>query len=232
MRNELLTLASLLLASANAVAQTTRRDAEASRLIGREVTITEPETDAHGFFPKGPASVCLEGPPQRQCYTAPEDFGGAPAVSVVQIAKDVPALLFIAASGGVSGFSIHFALLRPGAGKDLENLFAEKIPASNQSQHAFWNDSSISEAPIFLVADFKWGPFESHYSPHRYIVSSYVLGPVELGDLPECFLEDEFMTVRKYDLEDGADILASEKEEILARLRRVKAAEPRREEPR
>src|SRR6266496_2857974 len=111
-------IAALLLVCASAVAQS-RSDSELPRFAGKTVVITEPETDADGFFPKGPASVCLEGP-QKQCYTAPKDFGRNPKVTVVRLEKDIPALLFSAASGGVSGWAIHFALLRPGGGKDLE----------------------------------------------------------------------------------------------------------------
>ena len=61
------------------------------KFLGREVTITEPELEDE-FFPKGPATVCVEGPPQRQCYTVPRDFGRSPAVSVIQLGKEVPAL--------------------------------------------------------------------------------------------------------------------------------------------
>ena len=170
------------------------------KFMGREVTITESKkADADGFFPKGPASVCVEGPPQRQCYTAPEKYGNNPEVELVQLTKDMPALFFSAESGGTSGFGIHFALLRPGTGKSLQDLFFSDMSVSNQSEHAFWNDSTISDTPIFLTADFVWGSDETHYVEHRY------------------------MTVRKYDLDANADILASEKPEILARLARVKA---------
>jgi hypothetical protein len=72
------------------------------KFTGRKITITTPKTDADGFFPEGPASVCIEAPPLRQCYTAPEDFGGGPSVTVVNIKKDLSALFFSAASGGVS----------------------------------------------------------------------------------------------------------------------------------
>ena len=105
----------LFLGSNNAGAQSAPRQG-LPKFLGREVTITEPELDADGFFPKGPASICIEGPPQRLCYTAPQDFGRDPDVTLVQIEKTMPALLFSAASGGVSGFGVHFALLRPGAG--------------------------------------------------------------------------------------------------------------------
>jgi len=79
------------------------------------------------FFRKVPRAICIEGPPQRQCYTSPQDFGRDPDVTLVQIEKTMPALLFSAASGGVSGFGVHFALLRPGAGKSLENLFLSDL---------------------------------------------------------------------------------------------------------
>jgi hypothetical protein len=41
------------------------------------------------------------------------------------------------------------------------------------------------------------------------------------------YLEDQYMTVRKYDLDANADILAAEKQEITARLKRVKAERER-----
>ncbi|MBZ5634443.1 MAG: hypothetical protein LAO55_15075 [Acidobacteriia bacterium] len=191
--------------------------------MGREVTITEPALDADGFFPKGPASVCIEGPPQRQCYTAPKDFGRDPQVTLIQVEKDMPALLFSAASGGVSGFGINFALLRPGKGNNLENLFLSDLSVSNQSQHAFWTESAISNAPIFLTAEYSFGPDEGHYGEHRFVVSAYIRKPSSMIDGVYYWLEDQYLTIRKYDLDANADILASEKQEILARLARVKA---------
>ena len=192
------------------------------KFMGRKVTIIEPERDEDGFFPKGPASVCVEGPPQRQCYTAPQAFGNSPAVAVVQLEKDMSALLFSAASGGVSGWQIHFALLRPGTGKDLQDLFMSDISVANQSQHAFWSDLSISNAQIFVTAEFVWGPDEGHYGEHRYIISAYVVRPSSIVDDLYYYLEDRYMTARKYDLDAKVDILASEKQEILARLRRLR----------
>jgi hypothetical protein len=197
------------------------------KFMGRDVTVVVPETDTDGFFPKGPASVCIEGPPRRQCYTAPKDFGRSPTVEVVQLGENMPALLFSAASGGVSGFGIHFALLQPGTANDLNDLFPYGLSVSNQSEHAFWNHPSISDAPIFVTADYEWGPDESHYSPHRYIISAYVRESArELGG-PYYYLDDRFMTVHIYDY-TKPDILTSENREILARLKRVKAETARR----
>jgi hypothetical protein len=200
----------------------TIRHGDLPKFMGRQVTVVEPETDADSFFPKGPASICIEGPPQQQCYTAPDDFGRSPTVELLQVKKGMSALLFSAASGGVSGFEIHFALLQHGTGNTLEDLFLSGISVSSQGQHAFWSDSTISDAQIFVTAEYVWGPDESHYSEHRYIISAYILKPSSLLDDLYFYLEDRYMTVRKYDLE-RTDILASEKQEIFARLRRVKA---------
>jgi hypothetical protein len=193
------------------------------KFMGRKVTLVDAGyKDEPGLFPKGPASVCVEGPPQRQCYTAKEDFGGEPTVSLVQVEKDMLALLFSAASGGVSGWAVHFALLRPGTGNNLEDLLVGDVTVSNQNQHAFVNDTSISPSPIFLIADAVWGPNEGHYGPHRFMVSAYARGISSDPDSDAYYLADQFMTVRRYDLQEHADIITSEKQEIVARLRRVK----------
>jgi hypothetical protein len=191
--------------------------------MGRKVTIVEPEKlDADGFFPSGPASVCVEGPPQRQCYTAPQEFGNSPAVTVVHLQRDLPSLLFSAASGGISGWRIHFALLRPGSGTGLEDLLMADVSISNQSQYAFWSDSSISDAQIFVTAGYVLGPDEGHYGQHRYEISAYARRS-SFGHGGSYWLEDRYMTVHKYDLEN-TDVLASERQEVFARLRRLEAA--------
>src|ERR1700722_17701358 len=74
------------------------------KFMGREVTITDPGTDDDGFFPKGPATVWVQGPPERQGYTMPADFGRFPELTLVQVDNGLSALLFSASSGGVSGF--------------------------------------------------------------------------------------------------------------------------------
>jgi hypothetical protein len=233
MRTKTIIVAVFLFSGLTASAQSVSAVHSLPKFMGREITVTEPERDADGFFPKGPASVCIQGPPRRQCYTAPTDFGNSPTATVVQLKKGVPALLFSAASGGVSGWEIHLALLRPATGKDLEELLNISVP--NQNQYAFWNDVTISAAQIFVTAAYVWGPDEAHYAAHRYIVSSYVWTPDSLGEYASYYLEERYMTTHKYDQMAGADILSSEKQEILARLRRVKAmhdAEARQDMPR
>jgi hypothetical protein len=225
MRAKPIIFAAFGLSALTASAQSVTVEGNLPKFMGREITISEPERDAEGF-PKGPASVCVQGPPQRQCYTAPKDFGNSPKVTVVQLKKGVPALFFSAASGGVSGWAVHFALLRPDMGNELEDMFALDTTVSNQSQHAFWSDLAISDAQIFVTADYV--PELSHYGEHRYMVSSYIWRPPLMFDDVLYILDDRYMTARRYDLGSGADILASEKQEVLARLRRAKAAaEPR-----
>ena len=80
---------------------------------------------------------------------------------------------------------------------------------------------------MFVTADFVWGPSESHYVEHRYIISAYVWRHESLTDNFAYYLEDRYMTVRKYDAK--ADILTSEKSEILARLKRVKSETERQQ---
>jgi hypothetical protein len=193
------------------------------KFMGRTVTVTTPGTDAEGV-PKGPATVCLEGPPQTQCYTAPKDFGNVPRAEVVMLKKDTPAIFFSAESGGVSGWSIHMTLLRPSDSRynSLDQLLvADNI--SEQSQHEFRNEPSISNAQILLTADWQWGPDEGHFGAHRYLISAYTFD----SDAGLYFLNDRYMTLKKYDREDKkADILKAEKAEILARLKRIKAAYP------
>ena len=193
------------------------------KIMARQVMIETPEME-DDFFPKGPATVCLEGPPLRQCYTAPKDFGRFPEVEIVRLGNGASGLLFSAATGGVSGWSIHYALLKPGKDKKLENLLPFELAVSNQSEHAFWNEPSISSEPIFLTATYVWGPEESHYSNHRFIISAYVLSHNRELDTTDYHLDDQFMTVKFYESKDHMDVLESEKTEILSRLKKVKAS--------
>lgn len=208
----------VLLAALGAGAQ------EQLKFMGRDVTVVDQGTDDNDGFPtpRGPASVCLEGTP-RQCYTMPEKFGRAPEVEVVQVTRDLPALLFSAATAVVNGFQTHFALLRPGLGEDLEDLFLPvDASLSDRDQHAFWTEPQISGAKVFVTAEDYWDiGNETRDVPHRYIISSYTLAAdFGFGDL-HYRLGDRYMTVRRYDV-DKDDILAAEKQEILARLARVK----------
>jgi hypothetical protein len=209
--------------------------------LGRQVTVVDPGTDPDGFFPKGEVKVCVQGRPEEDCYMAPKGVGRTPSLSVVELRKGESALFFEAASGGVSGFAIHFALLNfcdrgrfSGCRMDeLKDLLPYELEVSSQSQHEWWELSGISDSKVFLTADYNWGPGESHFSDHRYIVSVYVRRRDDFDEL-SYYLVDRFMTVRSYGYKnDGEldDVLGAEKQEILTRLKRVKASWPKETKP-
>jgi hypothetical protein len=213
----------LLAIAMGASAQTVHRSPETPKFLGREVVLYEPAMkDEPGVFPAGPAKVCIEGPPQEQCYTMPDDFGWNLKVKVEEILKGVSILFFSANSGGVSGFGVHVALLVPsggntlfpGGGKSLENALAGDVLLTNQSQTDFWSEPDLSDSKIFVTADYLQGPEEGHYGEHRYVISAYV------WDGGFYWLADRFATSHWYDLEK-ADVLGSERREIVARLKKV-----------
>ncbi len=192
--------------------------AQPLRFMGRPVTVVEGELVTEVRFPKGPASICVGGPPRRQCYTAEKDFGKNPTVEVIKIDKTTSAMLFSASSGGLSGFMIHLALLRPGSGPKLENCFPPGLSVSSESQHTFFNHAQASKSPIFVTADYNWGIDESHSGEHRFIVSTYLYQYSELRKESAYSLQDRFMTARRYDIFANAAVITSEKAEILRRL--------------
>lgn len=192
----------------------------------RAVIINDPGTTEDGFDPKGTASVCLEGPPRRQCYTAPEHFGRYPRATAMELQKGLDALWFSVASGGVSGYEVHYALLIPGANEELVDLFSRPVKASNQSQTALLSDSVVSPARIVVIADVVWGPDESHHGPHRFIISAYVLRLSSDLNESRYFLQDRYMTTGWYRGDAGADIVKAEQRQILSRLKQTVRIKP------
>ena len=91
----------------------------------------------------------------------------------------------------------------------------------NQGQYALWSYPELSDAQILLTAEYRMNADEGHYGPHRNLISAYILKASSILDNPYYFLEDQYLTARKYDLGAKADALASEKTNILSRLRRV-----------
>jgi hypothetical protein len=192
----------------------------ALKFQGENVVLTEAKPDDSGV--QAPASICVEWPEQRQCYTTPQGYSRSPGASTVQVSQEVEAILFSAATSGTSDYGIHFALLTKGGGRELQDLFFGPIEASDQSQHALWNEPSISGSKIFVIADYVWGPGETTHEPHRYMISAYVRKSTAAFDTAHYYLTDRYMTARKYDPQSKTDILTTEKSEILARLSRLK----------
>jgi hypothetical protein len=173
------------------------------------------DKDDPGMSPPRPAKLCLEGPPREQCYVALDGFGWNATVKMVQLSKERTALLFSAATGGVSGWSMHLALLTPGTGKDLDDLLPVDLSLSNQSQTAFWSEPVVSGERIFVTADAFPGPGEAHYSDHRYVISTYI------WDVSGYWLADRYISARWHNGSDRTDVLGPERPTVIARLRQV-----------
>jgi hypothetical protein len=191
---------------------------------GRPIVVATPKSDATGFHAEGRTTLCLAGPPRRQCYESPEGYGFLPQVKVVQLSKGSPAIFFTVLSGGVSQKTVHLALLRPGNHTELDDLFFSDPSISNFGQYQFWTESALSLAPILVTGESVPGPEECRNCPHRYLISAYLLRRSATFPEGRYYLQDRYMTRRHYDRSDGTyDILAAEKTEILARLKKVAA---------
>jgi len=77
-------------------------------------------------------------------------------------------------------------------------VFAPEVSISNPSRHTLWNESAVSDAAIFVTADYLWGLDEVHYDDHRYMISTYVRRFSSLLAGSYYDLEDRYMTVRRY----------------------------------
>lgn len=200
-------------------------------LKGYPVQVTGVSDRDHS--PAGPISLCLDIPPQPACHVTPKDYSYNPNVQLIQLTIGEPAILFSSENYGMSGWGVRFALLRLNQKNRLEDLLPRDIIVSNQSQHAIWDEKVVSNSKIFVTANCLWGPDEGHFGQHRYLISTYrrkeSAYPADTDD--SYYLHDQYMTVRKYELEANPqpDILAAERPEIVARLARIKEAETKPE---
>ncbi len=191
---------------------------------GRPIVVATPASDLSGYHPEGRTTLCLEGPPRRQCYASPEGYGFQPQVKLVEIDKGQRAIFFSVVSGGVSGRMVHLALLHPGSDAELDDWFFGDASVSSSGQYEFWTEPVLSSAPMLVTADYVTGPEECRSCPHRYLVSAYLLQQSYSFPEGRYYLQDCYMTRRQYDRwAPGQDILAAEKTEILARLKKVAA---------
>jgi hypothetical protein len=191
---------------------------------GQQVSVTAGQVGRGISASLSPARVCLA--PSGICFTAPNHtppFGLTPTVAVVQLNASQQALSFTAiASGGGSGSSKMLSLLVLRDGR-LESL-STGVTISEQGEFAIWQEPSLSSFALVVTADYIWGASETHFSPHRYRVSAYVMGALAGGgELRQYFLQDEYMTSTKYPSLDQAGrvaVLDRERPEVLTRLRR------------
>jgi hypothetical protein len=96
------------------------------------------------------------------CQAVPNQFNANPNAKLVSLGKAAQAILFTSRTDGASGYRIHYALLQQNANGKLDNLFgASGLETSNQSQHKFFEDSSLSDTPLFVTAEYDWGVTEA-----------------------------------------------------------------------
>ena len=205
-----------------------RIEAQTTRLLpfhfrGASLEMTVPATNEVGVAPAEPACVCLLAVPRKACFSPARDttvkleFGIEPHAELVRIAPGRNGLLFTAvASAGGSGSLTSLALL-DFDGRELRNLLPT-IALTNQSQYAFWREPEISPAALLLTADFVWAAEETHFAPHRYLVTVYGFREAvgHYGRL------ERYTTARKYSGGDDVNeisVLGPERPVILARLK-------------
>ncbi len=112
------------------------------------------------------------------------------------------------APGGSSG--IHFALLKPGDGDNLEDIFESPVQVSYSARFAIWTD--MMPSPVFVTAERS--PYAEAPSHVKIAVYAMINGAVRFAKV------DEYQTAEAYEFYKG-DVLAAEKREVLARLRRL-----------
>ena len=194
----------------------------ASVFMGHSVQITTPPVDYIGSALE-PATICLTSPQGQLCFKPPAgtnlpSFGLRPEARAVRLRPGYEGLLFTAKSSGGGSGSLHLlALLEPGAGSNLENLLPPGLSVTEQGEYRFWDEPSISDTALLVVADYVWGDGETHFSAHYFRISSYVFN----SESRHYELRDEYITGKKYpslDEVDSITALEQEKPEVLGRL--------------
>lgn len=128
-------------------------------------------------------------------------------------------VLFNANSGGGSGSSDRYVLLRFESNRQFKNLLPE-IVVTNQADVAAWDLPAVSPMPVLLTADYLWGAMEGHYSPHFFAVKIYVYDP----QTDRYKLRHKYTTAHKYpgidNWDQAPEILEKERNRIIEVLKR------------
>ena len=166
-------IALLLLIAYRALAQMP----QVERFRGQVVELTKPTGDKDcPAATDSAAKVCLR--PSGVCYIPPKrtpPYGFEPKAKVVNLNAKQDAILFSAVSSACgSGSLTYLALLDIRYGQ-LDNLLSD-ITVSNQGEYKIWSERGLSDSAILLVADALWGDGETHFSRHRFRISTYFLG--------------------------------------------------------
>ena len=178
-------------------------------------------TDADGF-PTTSAQLCIKSGTVDQCYSPPSPesplppFGLNATARALKLATGAALIVFTAeSSSGGSGSLTSIALLENRNGQ-LINLLPN-VGLTNQSEHHFWNLPAVSAMPVLVTADFVRSEGETHFSPHRYRITSFVYDR-QGGRYVQ---RDQYVTEKKHpglDDVDNIDVLAPEKTSIVRRL--------------
>lgn len=203
----------LLLAIATGVAAQSLRQETAVTFQGRPAVVRSFRATDPQLAPKESASVCI----QTKCYSAPEGYYADAKAVPIQLDKNSHALWFTAEAVGTSGGSIHMALLQPDASENLHNILLEQESLSNLGQHLFLD----TPTKVLVTATYTAGLNEAHYDSHRYLISVYTRQFHKDGDVFLYALADRYLTAKTYEFRSNANIIRSERAEILRRLRQV-----------
>jgi hypothetical protein len=180
-----------------------------------------------GGFPTSDAKLCIVVSsqtcfplsPQRDKDDKDADFyfGLYPKAQRIPLRSGGSLVLFFADSGGGSGSSARFALLRYEPNGSLRDLLPT-LMLSNQSDHALWNVPTISDMPLLVTADFIWEGSEGHYGPHFYEIRAYRFS-TRTGKYAQIL---KYQTSHKYrgfdNFDDPFPLLKYEKSSILRKL--------------
>lgn len=127
-------------------------------------------------------------------------------------------VFFNANSGGGSGSSDRYVLLRSEPDRHFKNLLPEII-VSNQADVAAWDLPTASPMPVFLTADYLWEGMEGHYSSHFFEIRIYVYDPAA----DQYKLRHKYRTAHKHpgidNWEEAPGILVRERNRIIEVLR-------------
>jgi hypothetical protein len=179
--------------------------------------------------PFSPALICDDDIIKHftlDCYqarTKKDTYFDDPHVQFVSISDSHQAVLFSANSNySGSGWTWLWSLLTLTHDGHWKNLFPE-VTSSNQSEYLFWSSPALSSYKIFTVADFIWAEGETHFSSHRYQITSYEY----CAPASKYVVGDRFITKSKFpglDDVEHLNVIRPEMAEIQGRLKEKAAA--------
>jgi hypothetical protein len=186
-----------------------------------------PGTLDEGGFPLSNARLCTVEA-KDQCFTLAHSGAGSDEDSWtyyglrarsrrIKLDGGGSVVLFNANTGGGSGSSDRYVLLRSDADGRLKNLLPEII-VTNQADVAMLGLPTVSSLPVLLTADALWEGQEGHYGSHFFEIRMYVYD----SGKDRYKLSHKYSTASKYPGIDNWDqtpeVLEKERKRIVAVL--------------